>query len=33
MKLEKPLDFDGFITLIEFTAVEKKAKLWKVIYF
>lgn len=31
MKLKKPLDFDSFITLIEFTAVEKKAKLWKVI--
>ncbi len=31
MELKKPLDFDSFITLIEFTAVKKKAKLWKVI--
>ncbi len=31
MKLEKPLDFDSFITLIEFTALKKKGKLWKVV--
>lgn len=31
MELRKPLDFDSFVTLIEFTAIKKKAKLWKVI--
>ncbi|MHA1932356.1 MAG: hypothetical protein ACW96X_07430 [Promethearchaeota archaeon] len=31
MKLDKPLDFDDFITLIEYTAIEKKSKKWKVI--
>ena len=31
MELNKPLDFDSFITLIEYTAVKKKAKFWKVI--